>query len=116
MRKVLEKACARNGMRICHFSIQTNYIHLIVEAEDARSLGRGMQGLCIRIAKGLNRILECIGSVFADRFHAHVLKTPSEVRRALAYVLNNWRKHAAERGRHYAPAPFGTRPRPGPRP
>ncbi len=31
--------------------------------------------------------------VFADRFHAHVLKTPREVRHALAYVLLNANKH-----------------------
>ena len=98
----MSKGRERFGMRLVHHSVQGNHIHLIVEAEDARSLGRGMQGLCIRIAKGLNRILGRLGSVFADRFHTHVLKTPSEVRRALAYVLNNWRKHAAERGRHYA--------------
>jgi hypothetical protein len=30
--------------------------------------------------------------VFADRFHDHVLRTPTEVRNALRYVLGNaWR-------------------------
>ncbi|MEO1483786.1 MAG: hypothetical protein AAFU77_16885, partial [Myxococcota bacterium] len=32
------------------------------------------------------------------RYHAHILKTPREVRHALAYVLNNARRHAAQRG------------------
>jgi len=32
--------------------------------------------------------------LFADRYHAHVLRTPSEVRNALAYVLHNIWKHA----------------------
>src|SRR5262249_59731123 len=40
------------------------------------------------------------GAVFADRFHARALKTPLEVRRALVYVLNNYRKHADARGPH----------------
>jgi putative transposase len=31
--------------------------------------------------------------VFADRYHAHILKTPREVRRALGYVLCNAEKH-----------------------
>ena len=92
----------RFGMRLVQHSIQGNHIHLIVEAEDRSALSRGMQGLCIRIAKGLNRALGRKGKVFADRFHSRVLKTPTEVRRALAYVLNNWRKHAAEHGRHFA--------------
>jgi hypothetical protein len=33
------------------------------------------------------------GAVFADRFHARSLATPTEVRRALVYVLGNARKH-----------------------
>jgi hypothetical protein len=31
--------------------------------------------------------------VWADRFHSHALATLREVRNALVYVLNNWRKH-----------------------
>jgi hypothetical protein len=61
-----------------------------------------MKGLAGRIAKGLNRVLGRRGRVFAERFHAHILRTPKEVHRALAYVLNNWRKHAAQHGRRYA--------------
>ena len=31
--------------------------------------------------------------MFADRYHAHVLKTPREVRNALDYVFHNAQKH-----------------------
>jgi putative transposase len=86
-------ACDRFGMRITHFSVQGNHIHLIVEAEDQECLSRGMQGLGIRIAKKLNRVMGRSGSVLADRYFAHVLKTPSEVRRAVDYVLRNHIKH-----------------------
>jgi len=43
------------------------------------------------------------GRVFDDRYHARVLRTPTEVRHAIHYVLENARKHAAERGETYAP-------------
>ena len=103
--RVIAEAMARGkermGMRLVHHSVQGNHIHLIVEADDERCLSRGMQGLCIRIARGLNRMLGRRGKVFADRFHSRVLRTPTEIRRALCYVLNNWRKHAAERGRRH---------------
>jgi hypothetical protein len=33
------------------------------------------------------------GRVLADRYHAHLLTRPLEVRRTLLYVLNNVRKH-----------------------
>ena len=45
------------------------------------------------MAKGLNRLWGRKGSVFADRYHDKVLRTPREVRNALAYVLNNARRH-----------------------
>jgi hypothetical protein len=56
-------------------------------------LSRGIQGLAIRAAKAINRALGRHGRVWDDRFHAHMLKTPREVRNALLYVLNNFRKH-----------------------
>ena len=80
--------------RIAHYSIQSNHLHLIVEAESTRQLARGVQALSIRLAKRLNRLFARSGRVFADRFHVRPLKTPLEVRRALAYVLNNYRRHA----------------------
>jgi REP element-mobilizing transposase RayT len=55
------------GLRLNHFSVQGNHVHLIVEADDNRALSRGMQGLTIRMARSLNRVMQRRGSVFADR-------------------------------------------------
>jgi REP element-mobilizing transposase RayT len=85
--------CERFGMRLTHFSVQGDHIHLIVEAEDARALARGMQSLCVRIARALNRMMGTTGGVFADRYHHRVLATPRQVRAALRYVLLNARRH-----------------------
>src|SRR5205814_10262823 len=68
----------RLGLRLVHFTIQSNHVHFLVEARDARSLARGMQGLLVRIARGLNRLWHRRGPVLADRYHSHVLKTPRE--------------------------------------
>jgi REP element-mobilizing transposase RayT len=81
------------AFRVVHFSVQSNHLHLVVEAHDNEALSRGMQGLSIRLARAVNRALGARGSVFADRYHAHELRTPREVRNALCYVLQNWRKH-----------------------
>jgi REP element-mobilizing transposase RayT len=89
----LSRAKDRLGARIVHYSVQRDHLHLIVEAEDTRSLSRAMQGLSVRIAKALNRALGRKGKVFADRFHDRVLTSPRQVRHALAYVLCNARKH-----------------------
>ncbi|HEY4244225.1 MAG TPA: transposase [Kofleriaceae bacterium] len=81
------------AMRVVHASVQSNHIHMLVEADDQRLLAKGMQSFQISAAKQINRVLARKGRVFGDRYHAHVLKTPRETRNALVYVLNNWRKH-----------------------
>jgi REP element-mobilizing transposase RayT len=91
--RALGVAKTRFGVRVIHFSLQSNHFHAIVEARDEHALGQAMKGLCVRIARALNQVLERRGRVFADRYHARPLRTPREVRCALAYTLNNARKH-----------------------
>jgi REP element-mobilizing transposase RayT len=91
----LYRAADRFAMRLCEFSVQGNHLHLVVEAADQVALGRAMKGLGVRLARGLNRVMNGRrGRVIADRYHAHILRTPSEVRNAVTYVRNNHRKHA----------------------
>jgi len=91
------------GLRLVHYSVQHDHVHLIVEVDGTTGLSRGMQGLCIRMARALNRALGRRGSVFTDRYHAHALRTPREVRNSLVYVINNHRHHAAQRGVRLGP-------------
>jgi REP element-mobilizing transposase RayT len=86
-------ARGRFGLRLNHYAVLGNHLHLIVEAPDRRAVTRGMQGMAIRLAKRSNRWWDRRGSVFAERYHEHALRTPREVRNALAYVLLNARKH-----------------------
>ena len=95
--KVLAPAFAvgkeRFGLRLNHYSIQSDHLHLIVEAEDRTALTRGMKGLTGRIAKALNKLWSRKGSVFDDRYHDHILRTPKQVRNVLAYLFHNARKY-----------------------
>jgi REP element-mobilizing transposase RayT len=84
----------RLGARLVQYSVQSNHLHLIVEAEGRRALSRAMQGLAVRLARGLNKRIGRRGAVFSDRYHARALRTLLEVRRALLYVLQNHRHHA----------------------
>src|SRR6202521_1340790 len=54
----------RLGFRLIHYSVQGNHVHLIVEASGKQSLSRGMQGLIIRMARALNRMMQRRGKVF----------------------------------------------------
>lgn len=84
----------RAWFRVIHFSFQHDHAHLIIEAEDAPALSRGVTGLLVRLARAFNRILGRRGSVWSERFHSRTLRTPREMRNCIVYVLMNHRKHA----------------------
>ena len=101
VRLALRGSAARADYRVVHISIQANHLHLLVEAEHKTALSRGMQSFQISAAKHINREFSVKaglsrrrrGNVFPDRFHQEIIKTPRQARHALAYVLNNWRRH-----------------------
>jgi REP element-mobilizing transposase RayT len=98
---VFERVCAAlkkasgEEFRVLHFSAQNDHLHLVVEAEDARALSRGMKALGVRVARAVNAVLGRRGPAWADRYHARSLESPRAVRNALVYVLHNARKHGA---------------------
>jgi putative transposase len=92
------RAASRRFLRIVHFSVQSNHIHLLVEANDGILLSKGMKGFAVRVARRLNQLLGCRGAIWEDRYHAHYLRTPREVRNALIYVLRNRIKHGGSWG------------------
>ena len=93
LRAAFRRGRERFGFRLVHYSVQGDHIHLICEAEDRRALARGVQGLSVRIARGVNRVSGRRGKLFGDRYHLHVLRSPREVRNALVYVLRNGGRH-----------------------
>ncbi|MDJ0867983.1 MAG: transposase [Myxococcota bacterium] len=93
----LRQACERGDFRVAHYSVQRDHVHLIVEAAGKRALGSGMKSISARLARAVNRVFSRQGRVLDGRYHVHLLRTPREVRHALAYVLLNARKHWRER-------------------
>ena len=93
----LRQACERGDFRVCHYAIQRDHVHLVVEATGKDALGRGMNAVAARLARAVNRVFQRKGRVLYGRYHLRVLRTPREVRRALAYVLLNARKHWRQR-------------------
>ena len=100
LRWALYCVIGRDDFRTVHLRIQHDHVHLIVEADGAIALAKGMQAFLISAAQRLNRALDAKrrGTVFPDRSHARVLRSPTQTRNALAYVLNDWRKHREDRG------------------
>jgi REP element-mobilizing transposase RayT len=93
----LRKGCERGEFRVCHYSIQRDHVHFVVEAAGKEALGRGMKSVGIRLARTVNRVFGRKGPALFGRYHVRVLRTPRQVRHALAYVLLNARKHWRQR-------------------
>ncbi len=91
------EACERRGFRVVHSSVQRNHLHLLVESAGKDALGRGMKAISARVARAVQRAFGLKGPVLHGRYHLRVLRSPREVRNALAYVLLNARKHWRER-------------------
>jgi REP element-mobilizing transposase RayT len=95
------------AFRIVHLSIQHTHVHMLVEADHKTALSKGMQSFQISAAKHINAAYSKRrglrrrrrGTVFCDRFHEEIIESPRQARHALAYVINNWRKHREDRTR-----------------
>ena len=103
IRGVIARA-KRNGVRVLHYSVQDNHLHLMVEGRHSADLSNQMRTLFSRIAFTVNAIAHRHGKLFRDRHHRHELQTPREVRHALVYILFNDRKHGAHVAGHASSA------------
>jgi len=96
VREALAAGSRGKGFRLCEYSIQSNHLHLIVEAEDGEGLSLGLRGLFTRVARRFNRFWGRSGKVFEGRAHRHILRTPREVKNALRYLFFNGLKHESQ--------------------
>ena len=84
----------RDDFRVVEFSVQDDHLHLIVEADDSDALARGMKSFSVRA----NRLFNAAsgrgrGQVWADRYDRRDLTSARQVRNALVYCLQNYKKH-----------------------
>jgi hypothetical protein len=91
--RAIWKAQQRFAMRVTHFVVESNHVHLIAEGVSAR----GMKGLGVRIARAVNKLARRRGRVIGDTYHARGLRTKTEVRNAIHYVLNNHQRHSGRK-------------------
>jgi REP element-mobilizing transposase RayT len=114
------------GFRLAHFAVMGDHIHLVVEADSKRALSRGMQKLTMSVSRRLNAhsVRRCggnlrprgplsvrpgwLGKVFRERYHARPLRTPTETRNAIAYVIFNADKHFGRKSGPVVPDPYSS--------
>ncbi|HWO26704.1 MAG TPA: transposase [Kofleriaceae bacterium] len=104
IRRSMYTVVDRRDFRIVHIGIERDHLHLLVEATDHESLWEGMRTFQSSAAQRLNRVISLAtgtkrtGKVFADRYHARLITTPTQARNTISYTLNNWRRHGLDRG------------------
>jgi putative transposase len=108
VRGVMIEHLGRADARIIDLSIQGNHIHVVCEAVDRRALSSEMHDFKIAVARRINRIRRRKGTVFSDRYHEEILRSPTQTRRCLAYVLNNWRRHGEDKLSNRVVDPYAT--------
>jgi len=84
----------KDDFAIIHFAAESTHLHLLIEASSTIALSKGMQGLNTRITRAVNKLHHRRGTIWDDRYHLHALKSPTEMRNALAYVLLNHQHHS----------------------
>ena len=81
------------GLCVQHFTIESNHIHFIAETDSNLEMSRALISLKTSIAWALRKIFMFHGRVFVGRYHMRAIRTPTEMRRLLKYVLFNHAHH-----------------------
>ena len=94
--EALRRRSERAGFRVVYACVLGNHLHLLGECDSVAALGRGMAALGTSVAMRVNRATDHRGAVFEDRYFVRSLGTPTEVARAMNYVIDNARHHGIE--------------------
>ena len=94
--KALHHAIKRarlKGLKVVHYTLEYNHVHLLVESVDNKTLHKGMQAFGITIAKAINKIKRSKGAVYKNRYHLRLISSPRQLKNVLHYIFNNGVKH-----------------------
>lgn len=94
--KLLHRGIAnarKQKLRIIHFTLEYDHIHLLIEADNNLILGKGMKALGVTLAKGVNRLKKQKGDVYKHRYHFRKIENLIQYKRVLNYIFTNGIKH-----------------------
>jgi REP element-mobilizing transposase RayT len=92
LRHAIQRA-RMQGLRIVHYSLEHDHVHLYAEASDNKTLAKGMKALGGSLVKKIHRHLGTKGSFYKTRYHLRILRSAMEVKHVLNYILKNGIKH-----------------------
>ncbi|MGZ3788101.1 MAG: transposase [Bacteriovorax sp.] len=83
----------RQGLKVIHYSLEYDHVHLLIEAENNHVLGKGMQAFGVTLSKAINRMRKLKGGVYKHRYHFRKISGTRELRNVMNYIFTNGVKH-----------------------
>ena len=73
--------------------MEHDHIHLYAESGDNNILAKGMKALGGSLAKKINKYFLSKGRCYKTRYHLRILKSATEIKNVINYILKNGIKH-----------------------
>lgn len=80
-------------LRVIHYTLEYNHVHILVEADNHQRLHKGMQAFGISFSKAINRSKRMKGTVYKHRYHFRQICSSRELKNVLHYIFHNGIKH-----------------------
>ncbi|MFA6237483.1 MAG: transposase [Bacteriovorax sp.] len=99
--KILKRAilnARKQNLKVIHYSLEYDHVHLLIEANNNRILGKGMQAFGVTMAKAINRVRKLKGSVYKHRYHFHQISSSRQLKNVMMYIFRNGMKHGTAKG------------------
>jgi len=93
---ILKKAILntrKQGLRVIHYSLEFDHVHLLIEAENNLILAKGMQSFGVTFSKAINRLRKLKGGVYKHRYHFRRIVGARQLKNVLNYIFSNGVKH-----------------------
>jgi REP element-mobilizing transposase RayT len=81
------------GLRVIHFTLEYDHVHLLIEADNNFILGKGMQAFGVTFSKAINRMRKIKGGVYKHRYHFRKIVGARQLKNVLNYIFKNGIKH-----------------------
>lgn len=94
--KALHRAIMRarfKSLKVIHYTLEYNHVHLLVECASNYRLGRAMQAFGICFAKAINKAKLSKGTVYKHRYHLRKIRSAQDLKRVINYIFSNGIKH-----------------------
>lgn len=92
LKKAIQNARAQ-GLRVIHYTLEYDHVHLLIEADNNTTLGKGMKSFGVTLAKALNRLRSHAGGVYKHRYHFKHITGTRQLKNVMNYIFLNGVKH-----------------------